>query len=285
MSANPHSQTERRIVFLVLLIAVTIPLIFPIGWKTEVSGYAKMAWELIEATPDSSVVVFSFDYDPSTMTELQPMAEAMLYHAFSRNQKVMAMALWPQGTQMADQAFAKILESFPDKKYGVDYVNMGYKVAGIVAIQSMGKNMAEVFPADQKGIKYQDIPMLKKIKTLKDIKYVNSLSSGTPGIKEWVMAARDAYGTPVTGGTTAVSAPGLLPYVNSQKQLNGLLGGLKAASEYETLIDRIGSATVKMDAQSIAHLLILIFIAIGNIKAWVAKRKLTDSSTGKGRTA
>ena len=87
------------------------------------------------------------------------------------------------------------------------------------------------------------------------------------------MAARDPLGTPVTGGTTAVSAPGLLPYVNSQKQLYGLLGGLKAASEYETLINKIGSATIKMDAQSIAHLLILAFILIGNIKAFVTKKR------------
>ncbi len=273
MSSNTHSQTERHIVFLVLLVAVTLPLLFPIGWKTEVSGYARMAWQLIDSTPDSSVVVFSFDYDPSTMTELQPMAEAMLYHAFSRNQKVLAMALWPQGVQMADQAYAKVIKSFPDKKYGVDFVNMGYKIAGIVTIQSMGKNMPEVFPTDERGTKYADIPMLKNVKTLKDIAYANSLSSGTPGIKEWVMAAHDAYGTPVTGGTTAVSAPGLLPYVNSQRQLNGLLGGLKAASEYENLIGQIGSATVKMDAQSVAHLLILVFIAIGNVKAFLVRKR------------
>lgn len=273
MSANKNSQTERRIIFLILFVAVAIPLIFPIGWKTEVSNYARMAWQLVESTPDSSVVVFSFDYDPSTMTELQPMAEAMLEHAWKRNQKVIAMALWPQGVQMADQAFTKALQSYPDKKYGVDYVNLGYKVAGIVSIQAMGKSMPEVFPKDATGTRYADIPMLYGIKTLKDVAYVNSLSSGTPGIKEWVMSARDMFGVPVTGGTTAVSAPGLLPYVNSQKQLYGLLGGLKAASEYESLIGKLGSATIKMDAQSIAHLLILIFIAIGNIKAWRSRRR------------
>lgn len=273
MSAVNNSQTERRIVFLLLLIAVALPLIFPIGWKTEVSNYSKMAWELIESAPDSSVVIFSFDYDPSSMTELQPMAEAMLEHAFSRNHKVIAMALWPQGMQMAQQAFDAVKVNYPNKTYGSDYAFMGYKVAGIVAIQSMGKNMEEVFPADQSGTKYQDIPMLQGIKTLKDVAYINSLSTGVPGIKEWVMAARDVYQTPVTGGTTAVSAPGLIPYVNSQKQLHGLLGGLKAASEYETLINRVGSATVKMDAQSVAHLLILVFIAVGNIKAFRARKR------------
>lgn len=273
MSVNNSTQTERRIIFLVLLVAVTLPLIFPIGWKTEVSGYATMAWELIDSTPASSVVIFSFDYDPSTMTELQPMAEAMIYHAWTRNQKVIATALWPQGAQMADQAFTKVRESFPDKEYGVDYVNLGYKVAGIVAIQAMGRSLSEVFPKDQAGTAYQDIPMLKNIRNLGDIAYVNSLSSGTPGIKEWIMSARDMYEVPVTGGTTAVSAPGFFPYINSQRQLTGLLGGLKAASEYETLIGKIGSATVKMDAQSVAHILILLFIALGNIKAWRTRRR------------
>lgn len=273
MSATKNTQTERRIIFLVLLIAVALPMIFPIGWKTEVSGYAKMAWELIETTPESSVVIFSFDYDPSTMTELQPMAEAMIHHAWSRNQKVIATALWPQGAQMADQAFSKVRESFPKKQYGVDYVNLGYKVAGIVAIQAMGRSLSEVFPEDQAGTDYNDIPMLKNIRNLKDIAYVNSLSSGTPGIKEWIMSARDMYQVPVTGGTTAVSAPGFFPYINSQRQLTGLLGGLKAASEYEMLIGKIGSATIKMDAQSVAHILILAFIAIGNIKAWRSRRR------------
>lgn len=276
MSAVSSNLIERRIVFLLLFVAVALPLVFPIGWKTEVSSYAKQAWELIESAPDSSVVIFSFDYDPASMTELQPMAEAMIEHAFSRNHKIMAMALWPQGMQLAEQAFLKVKESYPDKKYGEDYVNMGYKVAGIVAIQSMGKNMRDVFPADQSGTRYADIPMLSKVKTLKDVAYINSLSSGTPGIKEWVMAARDVYNTPVTGGTTAVSAPGLIPYVNSQKQLHGLLGGLKAASEYEALIGRVGSATVKMDAQSIAHLLILLLILTGNIKAFRARKRSAE---------
>ena len=115
--------------------------------------------------------------------------------------------------------------------------------------------------------------MLNEVRRLKDIGWISSLSSGTPGLKEWVMVARDAYGVPVTGGCTAISAPGFFPYVNEQRQLYGLLGGLKAASEYESLLGRIGSATTKMDAQSVAHMLILVFIAIGNVKVYVTRRR------------
>jgi len=66
---------------------------------------------------------------------------------------------------------------------------------------------------------------------------------------------------------------GFFPYINEQEQLHGVLGGLKAASEYESLIGKMGSATTKMDAQSIAHLLILVFIALGNIKAYTTRRR------------
>lgn len=264
---------ERKIIYTVLFIAVGLPLIFPIGWKTEVSGYTQMSYDLIENTPSGKVVLISFDYDPSTMTELQPMAEAIVEHAFRQNQKIVATALWPMGVQMADQAFSKVLKDYPDKEYGVDYVNLGYKVGGMVTIQAMGRSLSDVYPTDLAGTPYAELNMLKGVRRLRDLSWIASLSSGTPGLKEWVMVAHDSYNVPVTGGCTAISAPGFFPYVNEQRQLNGILGGLKAASEYESLIGRIGSATIKMDAQSVAHILILVFIAIGNVKAFILRRR------------
>lgn len=270
------ATTERRIIFTVLLIAVALPLIFPIGWTTEISSYTKMVYDLIEETPANSVVLISFDYDPSTITELQPMAEAMIEHAFKKDHKIIATALWPMGVQMAEKAFEKVLQDFPDKKRGTDFVNLGYKVGGMVTIQAMGRSLPEVFPKDINGNAYEDIPLLKGIHRLKNVAWVASLSSGVPGMKEWMMVAHDTHDIPVTGGCTAISAPGFFPYVNEHKQLHGVLGGLKAASEYESLVGRIGSATPKMDAQSIAHLLILVFIILGNIKAHKKGRRKTQ---------
>lgn len=202
----------------------------------------------------------------------------MIEHAFKRDQKIIATALWPMGVQMAEQAFEKVLRDYPDKKRGLDYVNLGYKVGGMVTIQAMGRDLKEVYPNDTRNTPYDQIPLLANTRRLKDVAWVSSLSSGVPGLKEWMMVARDSYNVPVTGGCTAVSAPGFFPYVNEQRQLTGLLGGLKAASEYESLIGRLGSATTKMDAQSVAHLLILVFIALGNIKVFVAKKKKTTKT-------
>lgn len=276
---------ERRIIYFVLLIAVTLPLLIPIGWKTEASYHVKMAYDLIERTPAGKAVIISFDYDPSTMTELHPMALSMIEHAWRKDQIIIATALWPQGPQLADKAFEEIKKKFPNKVYGVDYVNLGYKVGGMVTIQAMGRSMETVYPEDNSGTLYQDIPALQKIRTLKDISWISSLSSGVPGIKEWVMAAHDMNKVDVTGGTTAISAPGFIPYINSQNQLIGLLGGLKAAAEYESLLGLVGTASTKMDSQSIAHLLILVFIVIGNLKAWRKRKAAKQNSTLGGKNA
>ena len=123
------------------------------------------------------------------------------------------------------------------------------------------------------GNNINELPIMNGINNFNNIGFVFSLSAGAPGIKEWVQITHDAYGRPTSGGCTGVSAPAMLPYVNEQKQLTGLLAGLKAAAEYEILIKTPGTATSGMDAQSIAHLIIIIFIAIGNINYWRDKKK------------
>lgn len=272
MKAADRILIERRIVFLVLALAVALPLIFPLGLKTIGTPLTKKAYDLVDSTPAGSVVIVSFDYDPSTVTELQPMAQAIIEHAWSKGHKVIATAMWPQGSQMADMAFEDVQNKLGSKVYGEDFVNLGYKVGGMVIIQGMGRNFRTVFPKDTSGLDYDEIPLLATIKSLRDIRYVVSLSAGDPGLKDWILTAHDKFGVPVAGGTTAVSAPGFLPYVNDQQQLYGLMGGLKAAAEYELLMGYEGSASLNMNPQSVAHVLILVLIAIGNVRAW-RKRK------------
>ena len=281
MTSKNRTVLERRIVFLVLAIAVASPLVFPLGLKTQVTPLTEKAYDLVESAPSGSVVLLSFDYDPSTVTELQPMAKAVIEHAWKKGHRIIATAMWPQGSQMADLAFADVQKKFDNsKEYGLDYINLGYKVGGMVTMQAMGRSMEAVYPKDMSGLDYKDIPMLSGIKSLQNVKYVFSFSAGDPGLTHWIMVARDKYGIPVAGGTTAVSAPGFLPFVNDQMQLHGLLGGLKAAAEYEFLLGYEGAASLNMNPQSVAHVLILILIAIGNVKAW-RKRKTIQQEARK----
>ena len=66
------------------------------------------------------------------------------------------------------------------------------------------------------------------------------------------------------GGCTGVMAPGLYPLLRSG-QINGLIGGLRGAAEYETLMGQKGRAIAGMDAQSATHLAIIVLVTICNI--------------------
>jgi len=256
---------DRRIIFLLIFLGVSLPILIKVGLPIETTENVEMVYELVENTPAGSSVLFSFDYDPSTKPEIHPQAIAVIKHALSKKQNIVCMALWPMGVKMCEQIFTKLETEGMSLEYGSDWVNMGYKAGGAITLKAIGKDFQKVFTQDTNSTLAKDIPILHGVDKLSDFAYVMSFSAGAPGIKEWVQIGHDMYKTPVSGGVTAVSAPSILPYVNEQKQLTGLLGGMKAAAEYEFLIGQPGTATKGMDAQSFAHLIIILLIVIGNI--------------------
>ena len=263
-------QIDRRWIFLMILIGVTIPLLIPFGFKIEVSRNVQMVYDLLDSAQPGDRVLFSFDYDPSAKPELQPAAKAMMKHAIERDLRIVVIALWPMGVSLAEEIYQALSDRL---EYGVNYINLGYKAGGLVTIQAMGNDFQGVFPIDMNGDNVNSFEIMQGVRNFGDFAFVSSFSAGTPGMKEWIMVAGDSFGLPVTGATTAVSAPGFLPYINAQRQLNGMVAGLKAAAEYELLVGHPGTATAGMDAQSIAHIIIILFIVIGNVSFYMNKKK------------
>lgn len=261
---------DRRIIFVLIALAVIIPLILPIGLPQRVTPPVKNSYDFIENLPKGSNILISADYDPSTLPEIQPMAEAMIYHCFQKGHKVILMAHWAQGVILSEEAVNAVQDDF-DIEYGKDYINLGYKAGRTAVVLAMGSNIPETFPTDTYGDPIEDFPIMDGVKNFEDIDLLISLSAGDPGIPMWVMIAQSRFGQDMIGGCTAVSAPQFYPYLQSG-QLIGLLGGMKGAAEYETLVKRMGTATSGMDAQSIAHLVIIIFIIIANITYFVLRK-------------
>jgi hypothetical protein len=107
------------------------------------------------------------------------------------------------------------------------------------------------------------------MKNARDIDLVFTATDNA-SFDSYVAIANTQYQLPVAGGTTAVSVPLLYVYINSGQAI-GVLGGLKGAAEYETLLDSPGAATAGMNAQSFVHLFIVIMIVFSNIVFFVNK--------------
>ncbi len=264
---------DRRIIFVLIALSVIIPILTDLIIPNIVGAEpSRDLFEFVDSLPPGSNVIISFDYDPSTMPELQPMAEAVVRHLFEKGHKIIGMALWPQGAALGQDAMSSLSDSLGKEQYQ-DWVNLGYKTGGGVMIVRLGTSMRAIFPTDRDNVPWSEIPMLQGINNLDDIQLVISLSAGDPGIIAWVMMAGDRYDIPIGGGCTAVSAPQLYTYLQTE-QMVGLLGGLKGAADYETLvgIDN-GQAIRGMSPQSVAHIAIMLFIIIGNVAYFMQKKR------------
>lgn len=141
-----------------------------------------------------------------------------------------------------------------------------------------------MFPTDVNGVAYQDIEVMNGIKSVKDVDLVISVGGGRPGIKEWVLFVGDPGRVPVAAGVAAVVAPQLYPYYPTQ--LLGLLGGVKGAAEYESALmaryprfkESDTPGLKMMGPQTLAHLVIMAFIIIGNVLFFLERRQKGSGS-------
>jgi hypothetical protein len=131
-------------------------------------------------------------------------------------------------------------------------------------MSSMGSSIPRTFPIDRRGIPVSQIPVMKGVENFQQIDLLVSVSAGYPGTKEWVQQVVSRFHLPMVAGVTAVSAPEYYPYLQAG-QLQGLLGGMAGAAEYEMLVGEPGLATRGMDAQSLAHVFIAFMIVLGNV--------------------
>ncbi len=271
---------DRRVIFLLIALAVIIPLVVHYTTTIPASRIVLDLYEAVENLPSGSKVLISFDYGPSTAPENQPMATAFTRHCLEKGHKIYLIALWATGPRQSQQLIDEVIKvEFPDKVYGEDYIHLGYKAGNQGLINALLSDFNSMYTSDLAGEDIEGFPMMEGIGTLKDFDIILAIGSGFPGTKEWVQFAGDPGDIPVGGGTTAVMAPLLYPYY--PKQMLGFLGGLQGAAEYEAALmngypkyrTMTRRASTTMGPQVTAHLVIVGFILIGNLTYLMERRK------------
>lgn len=263
---------DRRIIYAVILLSVLLPFWYPLNLAIEPTTSTISAYEAVEKLPEGSLILMSADYGPSTKVELHPVVLATFDQAMRQNKKVAFMALYPEGQALANEAIATIARKYPEKKYGVDFVNLGYKAGNEAPLVSMGLDFRNQFPTDVKGTPLSDIPMLRRVTQLEQFALVASYSAGYPGALEHIRTTATQYKRPLVVVATAVMTPQYFPYYES-RQIVGLVGGLRGAAEYENLCGYKGTAVSGMDAQSMAHFTIAGLIVLSNLMSFLTWRR------------
>lgn len=257
------ARLDRRIIFLLVALAVIVPMLWPPHLPVDVTDPVRRVFAKVESLPAGSIVLLSADYDPGSEAELFPATEAVVEHCFRRGLRIYMVGLWPAGTSLGQTALDSAATRH-GKVYGTDYLNAGYRPGGAVMLLNLGRSFGEVVRVDYRGVPIDSFPLGRATRSYRDVALVVTMSAGDPGVLHWITYFHARYGVPICAATTAIMAPQQYAYMNSG-QLVGLLGGLKGAAEYEVLVGRKQRASAGMDAQSIVHVLLVVFIILGNV--------------------
>jgi hypothetical protein len=266
---NMKLNLDRKVIFILMAVAVIFPLVFKLGLPNKVTPEVKNLFEKMESLPDSSVVLISFDFEASSFPEVQPLANAILMHCFSRNIKVIGISLLAEGTALGENVLKENASKY-DKVYGKDYVFLGFRPQVTATILALGEDFHKVFPEDYYGSSTSERELTRNIKDYKEISLIISVTDGDIPFS-WVNYAVARYNKDLAVLTTAVMATSFYPFLNSG-QIKGLVSGLKGAAEYEILLKKPGMGARGMDAQSMAHLLIILLVILGNVGYWMSKK-------------
>lgn len=273
-------DVDRRVVFAFVGITVALAVLFQLKFGEVATPIVKSLFEKIETLPAGSKIVISYDFDPAMAPEVLPMANSFTRHALAKGHRIYFFSIWATGQSLLQVTLNEIvMKEFPDKVYGLDYCNMGYKAGNEGVLNVIITDIRKMYPGDVNGTSLDSLPMMNDVHSLKDMDLLISIGGGKPGVKEWVLFAGDRGNIPTGGGAAAVSTPLLYPYY--PKQLVGLLGGTKGAAEYEAeLIKRYPRfaniptpALNMMGPQTMAHVVIIAFILIGNVSYFRSRRK------------
>ncbi len=269
-------RLDRRIIYLLLTLAVIVPLLIDIDVRQRVDRSTESLFRAVDTLdPETKAVLISFDYSPDVAAELDPMALAVLRHCFARGIKVIGLSFSVQGAALGERAIAKAAKEY-HKEYGRDYCYFGYRLGFAVTVLGIGESPRRILPADHYGNPYDSLPMMANIRNYDDIGLVVSLA-GSGIALSWVVYAHNQYRANVAAGVTAVMAPDNFPYLQTG-QLVGQLGGMKGAAEYEQLVQdhgycqQKGLANKAMNAISSTHILIMVLIILGNLAFWQDRR-------------
>jgi hypothetical protein len=254
---------DARIIYLVLLVFIVVPLLVPLNIAMPLVQGSRALYSAVDKLAPGSVVLFPLDWDVIQSIELYPQVRQVSAHIMEKpGVKLVFMSFHDTGPMFAERFIQTDLPK--DKKYGVDIVNLGFVPGQATGIARFAQNIAATTPRDFRGTSIGSLPIMNGLKTIKDFTFVIATDSDTPGAADWLRQVQAPYGVKVAALGSQVGVATLSPYVASG-QLFAMMGGIRGAAEYEKIRNKPGVAMASMDAQSLAHIWLILLIIVGNL--------------------
>lgn len=271
---------DTRILYLLMWVVVLWPIISPLNLPLGMQKGSREYLDCMNDIKPGSNVIVSYDMSFSGLPELGPMSVATLHKLLEMDVKIYLCAFWNAGADIAqdDIELLKPEENY-GKVYGVDYIHLGYNPMSEVGMTQFASDVYKAFPVDfVYGKPLDTYEIMDGIHGAEEFDMLISIQSGTPGNPEWIRQWIEPYGIDYIIGVLGVSVPGVAPYYNAG-QVMAYLAGVRSAAEFEILVGRPDVALAQQDPLSTTHLLVIVFVILGNIGHFYTRREKMRSYT------
>jgi len=275
------ANLDRRIYYFLLILVVALPMVKPWGLPIKTGKEARSFYETIENLPAGSTIALAIEYGVLVTTELNPQVAALYKQALGRGLRIiMWSAVDPEGANVTQSLLVPITEQM-GKKYGVDWVNLGFKPGGDVTTKKLVDSFWEgAGYVDISGTRLENLPIMQGFTSMAKASLLVVVTGTLPGPDKYLKMVSIPTGLQMAVGTTAGMASTENQYYRSG-QYKGLLMGARGGAEYEFLTGHPGRAIVNMDSQSAAHIMVVLLIVLGNVGYFVSKKKAALAASGR----
>lgn len=280
---------ERRIVYLVMLIAIAIPLLTKLTLTPSRKVKAEEMFahlDALTAVPGEVAFVW-MDFGPNTKAENALQAEVIVEHLMRKRIPVIVGSFY----QLAESFLATLPQEISDRlekefpgehwDYGQDWINIGYRPAPSIFLPQLSKsnNITATLQKDVNGLPLSQYKRFADIKDIKSVKLVAQITGLVGMFDAYIQFLQNEnYRPPLVHGCTSITIPEAYIFLDSG-QLTGLLEGFAGAAWYSEIMRRKfegrqpDPAIVANSTLGVAHLVIISMIAIGNIVEFTRYRR------------
>jgi hypothetical protein len=256
---------DRRWIYLVLFVVTLAPLVFRWRLPLYVGQDARNLYASIEQLPTNRLVVLSTVWEAGTLAESRPQTRALMRHPLRRRIPLAIVSIGYQTTvQLAQDAAEWAVAREGHGTYGVDWINLGFKIGSGPFVQAMAQNIPGLLEVDWRGRPLSQFPIMRGVTSFRDVSMLIDVTGSDTVEEYWIPFVHKPYGVPIGYAPTAVMAPMAYPYLDAG-QLVGMITGMRGAAEYEQLLGYQDVGSWAMAGQSFAHAFILVLIVVGNV--------------------
>ncbi len=223
---------------------------------------ASQAIAAANAIPNGAPVLLVFDYQPSTVGEMEATGAPLVEKLLVMKQPHLALlSTSPTGSALAERFMTTALPLLK-RPYlrDVDYVNLGYLPGGLAGVYNFAQHPSETVPLDANSRPVWQSAILGPVKRFSDFALVIVLTDSVEAGRSWIEQTASSRGSSVMiMAASAQAGPMLMPYVDSG-QVNGMLSGIYGGATAEQDLGVRGLVYRYWDAYSVG-----LYVAVGLI--------------------